>query len=152
MKLGLIYCLNRPTQLYHITEPIFDKKKLTENEAYLRQINSEGEYVAMQPRFSTDFSKLAYIGRDEKFISHSGNYELKLIKWPGDSGTEVPPSEVILPRMKEYPADDSEYCGLFGYNVTYTASRFLGDSAKFFVLQSEFKGQDRQYVVDVETK
>jgi len=27
-KLGLIYCLNRPMQLYHIAEPIFDKKKL----------------------------------------------------------------------------------------------------------------------------
>ena len=27
-KLGLIYCLNRPMQLYHVKDPIFDKKKL----------------------------------------------------------------------------------------------------------------------------
>ena len=25
-KFGLIYCTNRPTALYHIAEPIFDKK------------------------------------------------------------------------------------------------------------------------------
>ena len=31
-KLGLIYCLNRPMQLYHVANPIFDKKKLPEED------------------------------------------------------------------------------------------------------------------------
>ena len=39
-KLGLIYCLNRPMQLYHIKEPIFDKKKLQKEDAEVRIINS----------------------------------------------------------------------------------------------------------------
>ena len=37
-KLGLIYCLNRPMQLYHIKEPIFDKKKLPKEDAEVRII------------------------------------------------------------------------------------------------------------------
>ena len=81
-KLGLIYCLNRPMQLYHIKDPIFDKKKLPKDDEfastnYLKQVNPEIEYMAMQPRFSRDFSKLAYVARTEKFISHTTCYELK---------------------------------------------------------------------------
>ena len=44
MKLGLIACLNRPTQLYHIAKPIVEKKKWTEfdsKDSYLKQINPE---------------------------------------------------------------------------------------------------------------
>ena len=84
MKLGLVFCLNRPTQLYHIADPVFDKKKLKglAEERYLRQINPKTEYLAMHPRFSADFSRLAYIGRDEQFLSHSANYQLKMMNWP----------------------------------------------------------------------
>jgi acylaminoacyl-peptidase len=47
-KLGLIYCLNRPTKLYYIQEPVFDKKKLAfDLSTYLRQINPADEYMAM---------------------------------------------------------------------------------------------------------
>ena len=77
MKLGLVACLNRPTQLYHIAKPIVEKKKWTEFEnkdAYLKQINPEAEYLAVYPRFSDDCSRLVYVGRDEKFLSHSTNF------------------------------------------------------------------------------
>ena len=116
MKLGLVFCLNRPTQLYHIAEPIFDKKKLkelTDDAKYLKQINPETEYLAMYPRFSADFSKLAYIGRDEKFLSHSANYQLKIISWPLQQ--EKASSVTVLDRHKEYPTDEEEFCGLYGY-------------------------------------
>lgn len=74
-KLGVIFCLNRPTGLYHISEPIFDKKKLDDKpDSYMSRINPEGEYLAMQPKFNKDYSKLAYVGRDEIFLSHSGVY------------------------------------------------------------------------------
>ena len=36
----------------------------------------------MQPRFSRDFTKLAYVAREEKFLSHTTNYELKMMQWP----------------------------------------------------------------------
>jgi len=65
-------------QLYHITDPIFDKTKLPkegdEAPVYLRQINPKSEYMAMQPRFSRDFTKLVYFGRDTKFLSHTTSY------------------------------------------------------------------------------
>ena len=71
-------------QLYHIREPCFDKKKLPKEEdgekiaaSYLKQINPAKEYMAMQPRFSRDYSKLAYVGRETKFLSHTTCYELK---------------------------------------------------------------------------
>ena len=79
-KLGLSYCTNRPTHLYYIREPIFDKKKLTESGngatdiSYMQMLNPESEYIAMRPRFSHDFTKLVYLGSDIKFLSHTGNY------------------------------------------------------------------------------
>ena len=53
-------------QLYHVATPVFDKKKLPEDNdaSYMKQINPVSEYMAMQPRFSSDFSKLAYVGRE----------------------------------------------------------------------------------------
>jgi hypothetical protein len=74
-------------QLYHIKEPVFDKKKLASQDesaasTYLRQVNPEAEFMAMQPRFSRDFSKLAYIARDQKFLSHTTCYQLKQLQWP----------------------------------------------------------------------
>ena len=35
----------------------------------------------MQPRFSQDYSRLCYIASEEKFLTHSGNYQLKYIHW-----------------------------------------------------------------------
>ena len=74
MKLGLIACLNRPTQLYHIAKPIVEKKKWTEfdsKDSYLKQINPEAEYLGINPCLSNDGSRLVYVCRDEKFLSHS---------------------------------------------------------------------------------
>ena len=59
----------------------------------MERVTPEGEYLAMQPRFSKDFTRLVYIGRQEKFVSHSGCYELKLLQWPLVQG-EI--SKVIL--------------------------------------------------------
>jgi len=36
----------------------------------------------MQPKFNSDFTKLAYFGSDIQFLSHSGNYQLKQFDWP----------------------------------------------------------------------
>jgi hypothetical protein len=152
-KLGLIFCLNRPTSLYYITEPVTDKKKVDkESKTYMRRVNPEAEYLAMQPRFTRDFSKIAYIGRTEKFISHSGNYELKTLKWPLPEGEGPTDSETVISRMSEYPSDEAEFAGLYGYNDTYSQGQFLVNSNKFFFTESQVKGMDRLYFVDTETK
>jgi len=75
-KLGLIYCLNRPTEIVYVKDPVFDKKKVAEaaGSDYIKRVNPASEYLGMQPRFSRDFSRLAYVGRDQSFKTHSGNY------------------------------------------------------------------------------
>lgn len=54
--------------------------------------------------------------------------------------------------MKEYPSDEEEFAGLYGYNMTYLQSGFLKGSNRFYVFPSDFKGQHRIYLVDYETK
>ena len=78
-KLGLIYCLNRPTALYHIKDVRFvpkKKKGSVEHEKSVSVCLTKSLAVAFQPFFSKDFSKLVFVGREEMFLHHSGNYEL----------------------------------------------------------------------------
>ena len=71
-KLGMRYCLNRPTGLYYIKAPIFDKDLAAGNE-YITKLTSD-LYLAMLPQFSPDFSSLIYFGSEANFNSHIGNY------------------------------------------------------------------------------
>jgi len=47
---------------------------------------------------------------------------------------------------------DDEFCGLFGYNQSYTHFGFIGDSNRYAALISNLKGQDRIYIVDLDQK
>jgi len=76
-KLGLNFCLNRPTALCYLKEPKFKKDEESEV-VYL----NKGEFMGMQPKFSEDLSKLVYIASEEKFLAHSSNFQLKSIDWP----------------------------------------------------------------------
>jgi hypothetical protein len=59
-KMGLNISMNREQKLYWLKDG--DEIQLT------------SEFMAMQPKFSPDFTKLCYIASDDKFLSHSGNY------------------------------------------------------------------------------
>ena len=59
----------------------------------------------MQPRFSRDFTKLAYVCRDTKFLSHTTCYQLKQMSWPLAEDQE-PTSETIIDRVAGYPDED----------------------------------------------
>lgn len=131
-KLGLNYCLNRQTSLLYVKNPCFKKEDIP-SENYTQCLN-EGEYLGMQPRFSKDYSKLCYIASNNKFLSHSGNYQMKYFEWPQTQ------SKLALDYCSQYPKDDEHFCGLYGYNMTYTPCRFLGNSNKFYLFSSEFKG------------
>lgn len=72
-KLGLNFCLNRPSALCYVSEPKFKKEDADAVEEYVTYLN-KGEYMAMQPRFSNDFSRLAFIASENKFLSHTANY------------------------------------------------------------------------------
>lgn len=147
-KLGLNFCLNRPTHLYYVAEPIFDKKKLqADDSTYLRQINPASEYMAMHQKLSKDFKHLVYIGSEKQFLSHSGNYQLKHLPWPLDG--QAP--RTVIDRQPDYPTDAQDFAGLYGYQLTYTHSGFLHTSSRFYVLESEVKGLEKTYIVDLET-
>jgi hypothetical protein len=36
----------------------------------------------MQPKFNSDFTKLAFFGSRDKFLSHTTNFELRYLDWP----------------------------------------------------------------------
>ena len=46
--------------------------------------------------------------------------------------------------------DDDFFGGLYGYNDTFIHSGYLGK--RYFVLETEHKGQMRVYLIDTQTK
>lgn len=98
----------------------------------------------MQPKFNPDFTKLCFFGSQQKFISHSGNYQLRQYDWPLDNK----PAQVLVDLVPEIQNED--FAGIYGYNDTFFHAGFL--NKKFFVFTSGYKGQDRIYIVDTETK
>ena len=140
-KLGLNFCLNRPSVLCHIKEPKFKKEEESEV-----TILNQGEYMAMQPKFSPDFSKLVYIGSKNKFVAHSSNFQLRSFDWPVKSESQ---SQAIIDYKTGYPKDTDAFSGIFGYQMSFTNSKFIGLSNRFFMFTSEFKGQARIYIADV---
>ena len=80
-------CLNRDTKLHYVREPVSDKKKIPTEGVYMQCLNPN-EFMAFCPKFSDDFTKLIYFGTKEKFISHTGNFQLRYLKWPPTSDKE----------------------------------------------------------------
>ena len=71
-----------------------------------------------------------------------------MIKWPQEQGESI--SETIIDRYAEYPGDDAEFSGLYGF--FFFTNRFIDESKRFFLVESTVKGTDRIFIVDVETK
>ena len=148
MKMGMNFCLNRDTKLYHIREPVFDKKNLPAEGGYVKCLNPT-EFMAVTPKFSDDYSKLLYIGAKEKFISHSGNFEIRYLKWPPTDDVE---SVCVVGRRAGYPTAEDDFAGLYGYNQSLISTNFLGTQSRFAAFESPFKAQHRVYLVDTDTK
>eukprot|EP00347_Sterkiella_histriomuscorum_P007160 403350033 len=150
-KIGMNFCLNKDTKLYYIRDPITDKKKLKENKPdnYVQCLNST-EFASFMPKFSRDYSRLLYFGAQEKFISHSGNYQMRYFKWPIQVDNEQ--STLVIDKHQAYPKEGQDFVGLFGYNQSYIHSGFLGESNRYALFESTFKGQERLYVTDIDTK
>jgi hypothetical protein len=106
----LNFCLNRPATIEYIEDPKFKDKEADEIENYITCV-SPGDYLATRPRFSPDYSRLVYFGSTEKFLSHTGNYQFKMIDWQGDRTK----AKVVIDQSLEYPDDDAEFSGLYGY-------------------------------------
>ncbi len=68
--------------------------------------------------------------------SHSGSNKLMQLSWPLDES----PSKTIVDYVNDLPNDTDEFCGLYGYHMSYVHSGFLHTSNRFFVVPSDFKG------------
>ena len=110
---------------------------------------TQNEFMSVYPKFSEDYSKLVYISAKEKFLSHTGNYQLRFLRWPPKQEEE---SVLVIDKVKSYPKDTDEFAGLFGYNQDLISCGFIGNSNKYALYCSPFKGQHRPYVIDVESK
>ena len=58
----------------------------------------------------------------------------------------------MIPQVEDYPSDEDEFCGLYGWGNTYVQAQFLPSSNRFFIIQSMFKGVLRIFVADTEKK
>jgi len=96
-KFGMNFCLNRDTKLYHIRSPVHDSKDLPAEAGYVTCLNPT-EFMSICPKFSDDFSKLLYVGAKETFISHTGNFQLRYLKWPPEAE-----SVLVVDKVKAYP-------------------------------------------------
>ena len=78
-QLGLNFCLNRKSSIWYVSDPKYSKQDADKEENYIAKLN-EGDYFSMQPRFSNDYSRLCFVASEQKFLTHSGNYQLKSMK------------------------------------------------------------------------
>jgi len=58
----------------------------------------------------------------------------------------------ILDIVPDIPDDAADFGGLYGFHNIFELSGFLHDSSRYFVISSEFKGRERIYLVDIDTK
>ncbi len=127
------FCLNRDTKLYHIRNPVSDSKDIPA-EGYIECLNPN-EFMAIVPKFSQDYSKLLYIGAKDRFISHTGNFQLRYLEWPQKTD-----SVLVVDKVASYPGPEDEFSGIWGYNQTLASTNFLGVQSRYAVFESPFKG------------
>ena len=95
----------------------------------------------MLARFSNDYFRLCYFAPTIQFLSYSGYYEIKYLNWPCFNEKAV----TVIEEIKEYPDDESNFCGLYGYNLIFTPCNFLGGSNRYYLVMSEFKGYYKDF-------
>jgi hypothetical protein len=93
----LNYCLNHPTSLVHL--PDYNLCETTTLSA---------DFLAIQPTFNSDYSKLVFVASPQ-FLSHSANYELRVIDW------QTKQTQTVVEKFQKYPEVDLQIKrGYFG--------------------------------------
>lgn len=75
-KMGLTYCLNRKANLFFIKDPVFKKPDSDLAEDYIVKFAGD-DFLQMQPKFNSDYSKLVFFGSPDEFLSHTSCYEMR---------------------------------------------------------------------------
>ncbi|CAI2385739.1 unnamed protein product [Moneuplotes crassus] len=156
-KLGLNFCLNKPTKLYHLkaySQPEKAKKENGTSEEpqedsepfkYDIETLTEEFYFAGFPKFSDDYKYLSYFGSKEEFITHGTCLELNVIKNFGKDNQE---NYNVIKRDLEI---DNEFSGLFGFHDNYDEAKFIKGTSKL-LFNTCNKGKEILVLIDVEEK
>lgn len=95
----------------YCAKPCLSDEEADQTENYLRFINA-GDFVGMQPRFSDDYTRLAFVASEDKILSRSGSYQLKSVSWPCSEGTAP---TTVIDYHKAYPSDEDHFAGIYGH-------------------------------------
>ncbi|CAI2385869.1 unnamed protein product [Moneuplotes crassus] len=153
-KVGINFCLNKPTKLYHLKKYSQPESIKKDNEAsqedsepfkYEIETLTEDYYFAGFPKFSDDYTYLAYFGSKEEFITHATSLELNVVK---NFGKDNQQSYNVVRR--DYDITE-EFTGIFGYHQVYNNSKFIKGTSQV-LLSSLNKGKKIILSVDVESK
>lgn len=142
MKLGLIYCFNRPTKLYYLSgyETITD----SEPNLSIRTLTPDF-YYSGYPLFTTDFEHLLFLASEEKFHSHTTSFALYTLKNPLTANEKL---ECITER--DLP-ENEEFCGFYGFHDEYIKGDVVKDT-HIYVIQNQCMGKEMVYAIDLDTK
>ena len=77
---------------------------------------------------------------------------MRYLSWPPTN--PVSPSTLVIDRVPSYPENplETQFAGIYGHNSELMSANFIGDTNRFVAFDSPFKGQQRTFVVDLETK
>ena len=125
-KLGLNFCLNRPTSLYYIRKYEDESEDSSKAEGAQKsefefdvEELSKDQYFAGFARFSSDYKYLAYFSVEQEFWTHSTSFALTVMK------------DFALTTEERYTAVEREhesgehFSGLFGYHSELCSAAFV---------------------------
>jgi hypothetical protein len=136
-KLGLNFCLNRPTTLYYIKkyEDEEEDKNAEDGEERKFQFDvevlSKDDYFAGFAKFSSDYKYLTYFSVKEEFHTHATAFALNAFK---DLALTTEEHFTVVER----DAHDGckNFCGLYGYHFVHDSAKFI--EGIFFLIQYRY--------------
>lgn len=124
-KLGLNYCLNRPTKLYYIKryEDENEDKNAEDGEErkfkFDVEVLTEDDYFAGFAKFTSDYKYLAYFSVKEQFHTHTTAFALKVFK---NFALSTEENYTVVEREHEM---NDEFAGFFGYHFIFNDANFV---------------------------
>ena len=87
---------------------------------------TEKLFTSFQAKFNEAFTKLAFIGVEHQFLSHTSNYHLFEMSWPPEDERKMVLGPVARVEGESFP-------GLYGGHEVFCHFGYLLDSSLFIV-------------------
>ena len=161
-KLGLVFCINRPTKLFYMKKyeepesPKDESKEAAQSEdqkkeeekndqpkfKYDVEILTKDYYFAAFPKFTTDYKYLSFFWTKDEFHTHSTSLELSVFENFGSSDMTI---KTIIEREHEM---NDLFSGIYGDSTSQTSSSFLKNTHTLLI-STVNKGKEISLTVDV---